>query len=93
MPYISPDNQNQFAALIKEIASADIKTAGELNFLFTKLAIQYIAQNGTRYQYMNDVMGALEGAKTEFYRRVVAPYENQKAYEVGQHNADPYEAI
>lgn len=93
MPYISPDNQKEFDALIKEIGKADIKTAGELNFLFTKLAIQYVATNGLRYQNMNDVVGSLEGAKQEFYRRVVAPYENQKAYEVGQQNADPFDAL
>lgn len=93
MPYISPDNQNEFAALVKEISAADIKTAGELNFLFTKLAVQFIATNGLRYQQMNDVMGAFEGAKMEFYRRVVAPYENQKAYEVATQNADPFDEL
>ena len=93
MPYISPDNQNEFAALVKEIAVADIKTAGELNFLFTKLAVRFIATNGLRYQQMNNVMGALEGAKMEFYRRVVAPYEKQKAFEVGQVNADPFDDV
>lgn len=93
MPYISPENQKEFDALISEIAKADIKTAGELNFLFTKLAVRYIATNGLRYQQMNDVMGALDGAKAEFFRRVVAPYENQKAYDAGLQNADPYDEI
>ena len=93
MPYISPENQKEFDALISEIGKADIKTAGELNFLFTKLAVKFIATNGLRYQQMNDVVGALEGAKAEFYRRVVAPYENQKAYEVSQQNADPFDEL
>lgn len=93
MPYISAEDQKQFDSLVKEIAAANIQTAGELNFLFTKLAIQYIATHGQRYKNMNDVMGALEGAKMEFYRRVVAPYENQKAYEVGTQKADPYEVL
>jgi hypothetical protein len=35
------------------------------------------------YQTMNDCLGALEGAKLEFYRRVVVPYEEQKKYENG----------
>lgn len=93
MPYISLENQKEFDTLVQEISKANITSAGELNFLFTKLAIQYVATHGQRYQFMNDVVGALEGAKTEFYRRVVAPYENQKAYEVGTQNADPYEVI
>ena len=38
------------------------------------------------YQTMNDIIGALEGAKLEFYRRVVVPYENDKI----EQNGDVY---
>ena len=43
----------------------------------------FCAQKGLNYQTCNDVMGALEGAKAEFYRRVVGPYEDQKIEENG----------
>lgn len=90
MPYIAATAQDAFSDLLEEINKAEIKTAGELNFLFTRLAIRYIESNSLRYAFMNDVMGALEGAKLEFYRRVAEPYEAQKAFEADQDGVDPY---
>lgn len=53
--------------------------AGQLNYAITKLALAYIDAHGPlSYQLINDVMGALTGAQQEFYRRVAAPYEDQK---------------
>jgi hypothetical protein len=52
-------------------------SAGELNYQFTVLMIAYMKQNNC-YQGINDVLGALDGAKLEFYRRWVAPYEDYK---------------
>ncbi len=54
----------------------DNLTAGTLNYLFTRLSLEYMKIKGLRYQNGNDVMGALEGAKLEFYRRVLSPYED-----------------
>jgi hypothetical protein len=62
--------------------------AGDLNYLFTKLAIAYVKEHGLSYQRLNDVVGALDGAKAEFQRRVVAPYEDTKIRE----NGDVYPA-
>lgn len=58
-------------------------TPGELNYQFTKLIVNYIRENGLNYQHINDVIGALEGAKIEFYERVVVVYENMKKVENG----------
>jgi hypothetical protein len=58
-------------------------TPGELNYTFTREIKEYIGTKGLRYQTINDIIGALEGAKMEFYRRVVAPYEDQKIQENG----------
>jgi hypothetical protein len=38
----------------------------------------YLVDNGISYQRINDVMGALEGAKLELYRRTATPYEDEK---------------
>lgn len=59
------------------------KNPGELNYLFTILAKSYFEANGGRYQQINDIIGAFEGAKLEFYRRVAAPYEDTKIKENG----------
>jgi len=59
------------------------ETAGELNFMITELLISYIGTNGLNYTTINDIVGACEGAKMEFYRRVAIPYENNKIVQNG----------
>jgi hypothetical protein len=61
------------------------KTAGELNYMFTFVIKNYLGKE-FNYQKINDVIGALEGCKLEFYRRVAAPYENTKI----ESNGDVY---
>jgi hypothetical protein len=58
-------------------------SAGELNYQFTMLARKYLKDNGETYKTMNDVMGAFECAKLEFYRRIIVPYECKKIEENG----------
>lgn len=58
-------------------------SAGELNYQFTVLARTYLHDYGITYATMNDIIGALESAKMEFYRRVVVPYEKKKIKETG----------
>lgn len=55
----------------------NIENAGDLNYTLSRICIEYIKNHGTRYQYMNDVMGALEGCKLELYRRLIGPYEDK----------------
>jgi hypothetical protein len=57
--------------------------SGELNYILTRLLYEYYKSNGGRYTQVNDILGALEGAKLEFYRRVAAPYEDKKIEENG----------
>lgn len=58
-------------------------TPGELNYCITMLLIKYLDTKGLSYGTINDIVGALEGAKMEFYRRVAAPYEDKKIDENG----------
>lgn len=73
MPYITPERR---AALDNNQDIA--RTAGELNYQLTMLCNGYLQTHGKCYQTLNDVMGVLSGAAKEFYRRVVAPYEEEK---------------
>ena len=71
MPYITE---------VKRIYLANLpepKTAGELNYMITVLIRDYFNAKHD-YQGINDIVGALEGAKLEFYRRIAVPYENDK---------------
>ena len=56
---------------------------GELNYAFTRMALGYIERHGKDYQHISEVIGALECAKLEFYRRLAAPYEDTKIAENG----------
>jgi hypothetical protein len=83
MPYIKASDKARFEALIEELYTVIPKTAGELNYLFTELSKSYVSAKGLSYQTINDVVGALDGAKVEFQRRVVGPYEDKKINENG----------
>ena len=72
MPYVMKDRRE-----ILDKNNSPL-SAGELNYLITKMCIKFIKTHELSYQILNDVIGALEGAKLEFYRRTVAPYENTK---------------
>lgn len=73
MPYI-PKDRREAIVIDGEVPG----TQGELNFVLTHAVNAYLNRVGLRYETINDVMGALECAKTEFYRRVAAPYEDAK---------------
>lgn len=77
MPYISNTKRIDVDYL------QNPENPGELNFLITRLIMKYQTKRGLSYQTINDIMGALEGAKQEFYRRVAAPYEDKKIKENG----------
>lgn len=79
MPYIKQERRAEIATKCNPLA----ENAGELNFAITMLLIGYCVRNGLNYQRINDCVGALEGAKMEFYCRVAAPYEDTKIVENG----------
>ena len=81
MPYIEQKRRDAIAA------GSQPRSSGELNYRFTQVAFDYLAELGTSYTKMNDIIGALEACKLEFYRRVVVPYEECKRAT----NGDVYE--
>ena len=80
MPYIKAERRKE---LDHHHGLASPDTAGELNYEITKLLIAYCHEHGLSYQRINDCIGACYGAAQEFYRRVAAPYENEKIAENG----------
>lgn len=85
MPYIKKERRAELQPMISYaiVAITDTCTPGDLNYIITQLAREYILAKGKTYAHINDVLGALEGAKQEFYRRVAAPYEEKKIQENG----------
>jgi hypothetical protein len=79
MPYIKQRD--------REILDAGMRmpdTAGELNYMITMLLLRYLVKKGVCYQTCNDIVGALDNAKSEFKRRVQDPYEDTKIKENGE---------
>ncbi len=85
MPYIRRDLRSRLDN--REYVPA---IEGELNYCITKMVNKYIQNTGgVSYQRINEVIGVLECAKLELYRRVAAPYEDKKMVE----NGDVYDCL
>jgi hypothetical protein len=81
MPYIEPQDRLHILADEKSISSP-----GELNYFISTLVNWYISEKGKNYSTLNEVVGVLECAKLELYRRIIAPYEDVKI----EQNGDVY---
>lgn len=88
MPYINKSKRvvldpaiDQVLNNLRELECDDDKNnmEGNINYLFTR--ILHHVYPGTSYREVNDVVGVLECCKLEYYRRIAAPYETQKAFE------------
>ena len=88
MPYIKTKDRLRIEYCAEDknaigLLSDAIKTEGDLNYVITRLCHEFIKKIGKKYATLNTVIGVLECAKQEFYRRIVSPYENLKIKENG----------
>ena len=86
MPYIKIEDRLKYNQVLDEIKQiickiSEDKLAGELNYLITE--ITHIATENANYRRFNEVIGVMESAKLELYRRKIAPYEDKKISENG----------
>lgn len=72
MPHIDQDAREQIEA------GPDPLTVGELNFAITRLCRRYFEPGPHDYTAVNEIVGALECAKQEWYRRIAVPLEDLK---------------
>ena len=79
MPYLHENNRRD----LLENLDAWPLDAADLNFLICRLADRMLARHGVTYARLNEVIGAIECAKQEIYRRIAAPYEDTKIKENG----------
>jgi hypothetical protein len=95
MPYISKDKRHVLDGAIEELhhklAELQLDYAeennheGNLNYIISRLMmLSYGDSQCTNYSNINSAIGILECAKLEMYRKVAAPYENQKEFENGK---------
>jgi hypothetical protein len=86
MPYLLQTDRARLDPHIDKLADNMTKEqrAGELNYIINRLMLKLAGEG--KYKDMNELMGAVECAKLEFYRRKAAPYEDKKAVENGDLN-------
>jgi len=82
MPYIPQENRKKLdekiIPLFREAANSHHRgDVGDVNYCISQLIWRLFQENPT-YRRACELMGTLECAKAEFYRRVVAPYEDKK---------------
>lgn len=87
MPYIQPKARARLDADVDALLEK-LQTDGELNYAITRLVdgfVKRLAGAGKRPTYHDYLigLGTFRAAGAEFYRRRVAPYEDQKAAENG----------
>jgi len=90
MPYISQDKRlvldraiNEIHHKLVELETDDCENnmEGNVNYIFTRLLLMvYGNDESTSYSQINDALGVLSAVTNEFYRKVAAPYENQKEF-------------
>ena len=87
MPYIKQEKREWLDPGIDElmIALVNLEIDDEsnnmeenINYVFTKLLKKCY---GNSYGELNDALGILSAVQLEFYRKVAAPFEDQKIYD------------
>ena len=83
MPYIRKEDREYIDAGLA-VVTGRINTAGELNYTIVQLIQSWLKRNGgVSYSNLNSIHGVLSCVDKEIYRRVTAPYEDQKSKENG----------
>lgn len=75
MPYIRSE--------ARAVAWIRPEGAGPLCYAISKMVQDYRIRMGDSFVTYADILAALEATKLEFYRRVIAPYEDRKCQENG----------
>lgn len=87
MPYVSQEQRRSLDPTKRDPVTISFRPAenpGELNYQITRLLDEYLINHQPiNYAIMNEVVGVLECAKLEFYRRLMTPYEDTKIEDHG----------
>ena len=85
MPYIKNEDRECFEDAVDNIVdeilaeTSETSRSGMLNFVISTIIAELINAEGLTYNRANSYIGVLTCAQLELYRRVVAPYEDDKA--------------
>ena len=85
MPYIKKEDRKKLDELTTELADK-IHSEGELNYVISSLLHREVNRRGESYGTYNTLIGVMECAKLELYRRQICEYEDKKIEENGDLN-------
>ena len=90
MPYIKAENrpavENFIDGIVDHLVNEDTEDsrAGILNYTISSIISRYLQAEGVSYNRLNSLIGVLECAKLEIYRKVAVPYERNKCIMNGE---------
>lgn len=85
MPYIKPEDRLKFKDTLPEVIGILQEGGckpGQVNYVISSI-IWELFETSPSYTTANNLMGVLECVKSEFYRRKVEPYEDEKMKQHG----------
>ena len=94
MPYIYQKDRDNIDPVIDKLIPL-IHNFGDISYIITRLVLKYIfplsvdklkviPKSQTSYNTLIHAYGVLQGTAQEFYRKMLAPYEDLKAKENGE---------
>jgi hypothetical protein len=88
MPYLTEDDRakidEHINGLLEVLLETNVSVPGGLNYAICRVADGVTAAKGESYSIYNTLLGSVEAAKLEIYRRLVAPYEDEKCNSNGE---------
>jgi hypothetical protein len=82
MPYIPEEERKEIEYSLNTLKAylgiSEDLPLGKLNYIVSTLISHLIEIHGTSYTIGNNLIGVLECAKHELYRRILSPYEDSK---------------
>lgn len=84
MPYIPEKERRPIDTVLADLIKY-VRTPGQFNYVISRLLEHFVWTDsaGVGYAAMSRWRAAVTDAAEEFYRRVMAPYEDRKAKENG----------
>jgi hypothetical protein len=87
MPYLSDEHKNELDDAIIDLTTTltetEVSIPGGLNYIISQIVDRVVVKHGESYSLYNTMLGSVEAAKLEIYRRLIAPYEDTKIKENG----------
>jgi len=97
MPYIPQEDRERYNDLVDELVEKLVElddtqlVKGHHNYIMYTLALRLADRLGIRYAVLQDIVGTFDCCKMEFYRKIVAEYEEKAIEKNGDVSINDFE--